>query len=198
MVKRRIKDRWHNSTPEDASRNVLAEKALEEQASALAYIIWRQALNAAINLHAEDFRYDDDIQRIAVINEFVAFQIQHVDRLFHQFAETEQERQTLMLELCNKVAEQVQDNLTDIDGPRNYRQPFLNLLNERFETYATLTYQGREPSFECLRYLGNNVLLVLGDDQTNRWVIDHIIAIEAPDLTAQIGKSLDRLFDRSK
>ena len=195
MVKRRIKDRWHNSTPEDSHRDVTSEKALEEQASALAYIIWRQALNAAINLHAEDFRYDDDRQRIAVINEFVAFQIQHVDRLFHSFDESEN-RQQLLLELCNKVAEQVQDNLTDIDGPRNYRPPFLQLLNERFGVYAEFSYKEQEPSFECLRYLGHNVLVVLGDDQTNRWVIDHIIAIEAPELIEQISKSLNRLFNR--
>jgi len=195
MVKRRIKDRWHNSTPEDDSRDVIAEKALDEQASALAYIVWRQSLNAAINLHAEDFRYDDDRQRIAVINEFVAFQIQHIDRQFHNFSDAHQ-RQALIQEICEKVAEQVQDNLTDIDGPRNYRQPFMALLNKRFAIYATTSYSYDEPSYECLRYLGHNVLLVLGDDQTNRWVIDHVISIEAPDLIAQITKSLNRLFAR--
>ena len=195
MVKRRIKDRWHNSTPEDNSRDITSEKALTEQASALAYIVWRQALNAAINLHAEDYRYDNDIQRISVINEFVAFQAQHVDRLLHTFTDHET-RQILIPELCEKLAEQVQDNLTDIDGPRNYRQPFLALLNDRFSVYATFEYKGAEPSFDCLRYLGNNVMLVLGDDQTNRWVIDQIIAIDAPELIDQIDRSLNRLFGR--
>jgi hypothetical protein len=196
MVKRRIKDRWHNSTPEDDKRNVIGEKALEEQASALAYIVWRQALNAAINLHAEDYRYDDDIQRIAVINEFVAFQAQHIDRLLHGFTDTET-RQVLVPELCEKLAAQVQDNLTDIDGPRNYRQPFLAFLNDRFSVYSTFDYIDAEPSFDCLRYLGHNVMLVLGDDQTNRWVIDQIIAIDAPELKAQITQSLNRLFGRA-
>lgn len=196
MVKRRIKDRWHNSTPDDDNRDVISEKALEEQASALAYIAWRQALNAAINLHAEDYRYDDDFQRIAVINEFVAFQAQHIDRLLHGFSDT-RTREVLIPELCEKLAAQVQDNLTDIDGPRNYRQPFLTFLNERFSVYSTFEYNDTEPSFECLRYLGHNVMLVLGDDQTNRWVIDQIIAIDAPELKDQITRSLNRLFGRS-
>lgn len=196
MVKRRIKDRWHNSTPDDDGRDVVSEKALEEQASALAYIVWRQALNAAINLHAEDYRYDDDKQRIAVINEFVAFQAQHIDRLLHSFTSTDT-RQVLLPELCEKLAAQVQDNLNDIAGPGNYRQPFLAFLNDRFSVYSTFEYDETEPSFECLRYLGHNVMLVLGDDQTNRWVIDQIIAIDAPELKEQITRSTNRLFGRA-
>ncbi|MBX2838450.1 MAG: hypothetical protein KTR35_16450 [Gammaproteobacteria bacterium] len=195
MVKRRIKDRWHNSTPEDAARDVTAEKNLSEQASALAYIVWRQALNTAINLHAEDFEYENDRQRIAVINEFVAFQIQHIDRLYHGYSEYEG-REQLLVGVCENVAEQVQDNLTDIDGPRNYRKPFLELLNDRFSVYSNFQYQEREPSFEVLRYLGHNVLTILGDDQTNRWVIDHVVAIEAPELADQIARSLSRLFSQ--
>jgi len=195
VVIRRVKDRWHNSTPEDAGRDVLGEKNLDDQASAIAYIIWRQALNGAINLHAEDFRYDDDKQRIAVITELLAFQVQHVDRMSYEFLPDAQ-RQRLLILLCARLGDQVQDNLTEIAGPGNYRPPFEKLLNERFAEYATLSYQGITPGYETLRFLGHNVLDIMGHDQTNRWVIDQIIDIDAPALIQQVTRSVNRLFNR--
>ena len=195
MVVRRIKDRWHNSTPENTSRQVLNEKTLKDQASALAFIQWRVALNTAINLHAEDFRYDTDQQRIGVITEYLAFQIQLVDRLSSDFLRDD-ERGVLIAEIVNKVAEQVQDNLSDIAGPGSYRPPFIALLNRRFEEYSALAYKDGQPAYEVLRFLGYCVLELLGEDQTNRWVIDQVIDIDAPELVAQNTKSLDRLFGR--
>ncbi|OED38815.1 hypothetical protein AB833_18145 [Chromatiales bacterium (ex Bugula neritina AB1)] len=188
-----MKDRWHNSTPDDSGRQVVAEKSLADQASALAYIIWKVALNKAINLHAEDFRYDDDRQRIGVITEFVAFQIQHVDRLSHHY-EVGADRAGFIQALCGHVAEQMQDNLTDIAGPRNYKTPFVALLNRRFSDYARLEYREEQPGYGLLRYLGHSVLELMGEDQTNRWVIDQIIEIDAPDMAEQITRSAGRLF----
>jgi len=195
MVVRRIKDRWHNSTPEDGGRVVLDEKSHEDHASALAFINWRLALNAAINLHAEDFRYDTDQQRIGVISEFLAFQLQLVDRLSHEFL-SDDERALLINELCQKVADQMQDNLVDIAGPGNYRPPFIALLNQRFGEYAEFTYKEGLPGYDQKRFFGHRILEILGEDQTNRWVIDQIIDLDAPDLIAQNVKSLNRLFGR--
>ncbi len=198
MALRRIKDRWHNSTPENTGRDVQGEKTTGDQASALAYIIWKLALNGAINLHAEDFRYDDDQQRIAVISELLAFQVQHVDRLSHIHLIDEQlqegSRALLLQQLCERIADQMQDNLTDIAGPGNYRLPFTSLLNERFAVYAEFDYRGTEPGYQALRYLGHSILGVMGEDQTNRWVIDQIIEIDAPELIDQVTRSTRRLF----
>ncbi len=195
MVVRRIKDRWHNSTPEDTKREVLTEKSLKDQASALAFIQWRTALNGAINLHDEDFRYDDDQQRIGVITEYLAFQIQLVDRLCSEFL-SDPERETLISEICRKAADQIQDNLTDIAGEGQYRPPFIALLNQRFGEYSTLEYNDGQPNYEVRRFLGHCVLMLLGEDQTNRWVIDQVIDIEAPEFIDQNVKSLNRLFGR--
>jgi len=197
MVVRRIKDRWHNSTPEDTERDILVEKSLQDQASALSFIIWRLALNGAINLHAEDFRYDDDRQRIGVISEFLAFQIQHIDRLGHTSLETA-ERRSLLEALCGRVAELMQDNLTDIAGPGDYRPPFIALLNKRFDEYAQCKYDAGEPGFDALRNFGSSVMQIMGEDQTNRWVIDQIIAIDAQELVEQTTKSFNRLFGREE
>jgi len=123
----------------------------------------------------------------------LAFQIQHTDRLCHAFL-NDDERADLIRELCVKVSDQIQDNLTDIAGKGNYRPPFVQVLNERFSQYAKFGYNGNDPSFECVRFFGFNVLEVLGDDNTNRWVIDQIIAIAAPDLAGQITQSVSRLF----
>ena len=195
MAVRRIKDRWHNSTPEDPVRDVTNEKSGKDQASALAYIIWRLALNGAINLHAEDFHYSSDQQRIGVISELLAFQIQHVDRLTSEFIDTES-RGNLITELCHKVAQQMQDNLTDIAGPGNYKPPFVALLNDRFSDYADFSYHDQRPGYPSLRYLGHQVLDLMGDDQTNRWVIDQIVEIDAPELVDQVSKSTNRLYGR--
>ena len=193
MALRRIKDRWHNSTPESSERDVLSEKGLADHASALAFIIWRQGLNAAINLHAEEFRYDDDYQRVAVISELLAFQIQHADRLASEFLD-DRSRGVFLQAICERVASQMQDNLVDIAGPGSYRPPFIKLLNQRFSDYAAFRYDGEQPRYDVLRYLGHAVLRVMGEDQTNRWVIDQIIDIDALDLTDQVGRSLHRLF----
>ncbi len=196
MVVRRIKDRWHNSTPEQDARDVISEKSTDDQASALSYIIWRLALNKAINLHAEDFRYDSDQQRIGVISELLAFQIQHVDRLLFEIVEPEV-RLNLLNTLSSKVAEHMQDNLTDIAGPGNYVPPFIELLNQRFETYSGFNYEKEQPGYSSFRYLGREVLEIMGNDQENRWVIDQIIEIDAPEIAEQVSKSTFRLFGES-
>jgi len=193
LVLRRIKDRWHNSTPDDPSRRVLTEKSVDDHASALSFIIWRQSLNGAINLHAEDFRYDDDRQRIAVISELLGFQIHLVDRRCHGLF-ADDERAALVNSLCSRVADHMQENMEDIAGPGNYRSPFIALLNKRFEDYAQFDFNDAVPGYDVLRYLGSNVLEIMGEDQTNRWTIDQIIDIDAPELVAQINKSMTRLF----
>lgn len=195
MVVRRIKDRWHNSTPDDDAREVLSEKTLSDQASAIAFIQWRTALNAAINLHAEDFRYDDDRQRVGVITEYLAFQIQLVDRMSAEYL-SDAERGVFINEVCGKAAEHIQDNLQDIAGPGDYKKPFITLLNRRFGEYAEFRFTESRPGFEAIRYLGHTVLMLMGDDQTNRWVIDQVMEIDAPELIDQNVRSLTRLFGR--
>ncbi len=195
VIRKRIRDRWHNSTPDNTVRNVTTEKTGQDQASALGFIIWGKALNGAINLHAEDFHYENDQQRIGVISELLAFQIQHVDRLVAQFI-TDDERKDLISGLCERVSSQMQDNLTDIAGPGNYIPPFVALLNERFSDYSDFEYRDGRPGYPAFRYLGHQVLEVMGDDQTNRWVIDQIMEIDAPDLIDQVTKSTNRLYDR--
>jgi hypothetical protein len=184
----RIKDKWHRS-----GRNRPTPKSLQDSAGALAFIGWRVALDRAQELNREGFRYDSDIERIGVISELVAFEIQVADRIAYQFLEDD-DREVFINALGQRFADHMQDNLSDLDGPRNYRDAFIALLNERLTGYATLSFEDGEPGFDFLRYLGSKVLDVLGDDQVNRWVLDQIVAVEGPEVAEKICKSVVNLL----
>jgi len=188
----RIKDKWHRS-----GRNRPNEKSLEDSAGALAFIAWRVALDRAQSLNSEGFRYDSDIERVGVISEFVAFEVQVADRLCHEFLDDDQ-RGVFINAFGQRLADHMQENLSDLDQPRNYRDAFIALLNERLADYATLTFADGEPGFDFLRYAGAKVLRVLGDDQTNRWVLDQVAAIEAPEIAEKIKKSVFNLLSAPK
>lgn len=184
----RIKDKWHAS-----QRNRPTSKSLEDSARALAFIGWRVALDKAQNLNREGFRFDSDIERIRVISEFVAFEIQVTDRIVNELL-ADDERAVFINALGQRFADHMQDNLSELDGPRNYRDAFIALLNERGTDYATLTLEDGEPGFDFLCYLGRKVLGVLGEDQTNRWVLDQIVAVEAPEVAQKIKNSVLNLL----
>jgi hypothetical protein len=188
----RIKDKWHRS-----QRNRPTRKSLEDSAGALAFIGWRVALDRAQDLNREGFRYDSDIERVGVISEFVAFEIQVADRLAYEFL-GDDDRELFINALGQCFADHMQDNLTDLDGPRNYRDAFIALLNDRLAGYATLSFEDGEPGFDFLRYFGANVRDVLGDDQTNRWVLDQIAAVEGPEVAEKIRKSVLNLLSVPK
>ncbi len=184
----RIKNKWHRS-----QRNRPTPKSLKDSAGALAFIGWRIALDKAQNLNREGFRFDSDIERVGVISELVAFEIQVADRLAYEFL-NDDDRALFINALGQRFADHMQDNLSELDGPRNYRDPFIALLNERLDDYAKLTFSNGEPGFDFLRYLGAKVLGVLGDDQTNRWVLDQVVAVEAPEIAEKIGASVFNLL----
>jgi hypothetical protein len=184
----RIKDKWHRS-----QRNRPSAKSLQDSAGALAFIGWRVALDRAQDLNREGFRYDSDIERVGVMSEFVAFEIQVADRLAYEFLEDD-DREVFINALGQRFADHMQDNLSDLDGPRNYRDAFITILNERLAGYATLTFEDGEPGFDFLRFFGAKVLEVLGDDQTNRWVLDQIVAVEGPEVAEKIKKSVFNLL----
>jgi len=184
----RIKDKWHRSR-----RNRPTAKSLADSAGALAFIGWRVALDKAQNLNREGFRYDSDVERIGIISEFVAFEIQVADRVSYEFLEDDH-RSVFINALGQRFADHMQENLSDLGGPRNYRDAFVALLNERLGDYASLTFADGEPGFDFLRYLGAKVLGVLGEDQTNRWVMDQIVAIDAPELAEKIRNSVFNLL----
>jgi hypothetical protein len=184
----RIKSTWH-----DSGRNRPSAKSLEDSAQALAFIAWRLALEGARELHREGFEYLSDKERVGVISEFVAFQVQVADRrAFDQLEDAG--RRDFINALGQRLADHIQDNLVDIAGPGKYRKPFIDMLNERLGEYAGLSFHDGEPGFDFLRYLGARVLSVMGDSQTNRWVMDQVMTVAAPKLVESLSASMDNLF----
>ncbi|MGF1613269.1 MAG: hypothetical protein ACFCVA_04950 [Gammaproteobacteria bacterium] len=184
----RIKSTWHHS-----QRNRPSQKSLEDNAGALAFITWRLSLEGAKRLHGEGFNYLTDKERVGVISEFVAFLVHSTDRLAHGQLDDE-DRELFINALGQRLANQMQDNLVDIAGPGNYRRPFIALLNDRLAGYAQQTFRDGEPGYDFLRYFGSQVLKIMGEDQTNRWVIDQIMDVQAPEAFRQLKKSLANLL----
>ena len=184
----RIKSRW----PERKAGQETARR-MDEHASALGFITWRVSLETAKTLHGEGFTYDSDRERVGVITEFLAFLTHCVDRLTHGRLD-DNERDELVNCLGQHLADQIQGNLADIAGPGNYRLPFIQLLNDTLEDYAGLSFVNGEPGFDMLRYLGNRVLGIMGDDQTNRWVLDQVMSISGPEAFGKVQKALQDLL----
>ncbi len=183
----RIKSRWHDDD---------SERSLEEIAGALAFISWRIAKDKAINLHGEDFVYENDEQRMAVIIEYLIFQLQVVDRLAHQRLElNEEERRQLVITLAKHLAGHLQDNSVDLFGPGDYVVPFLEKLNQRGTEYAEFNYGQDGPSYPFMRHLGYEIQQVMGETQANRWVIDQVMDKDGLDVNREISRSIDNLFD---
>ena len=183
----RIKSRWHDDE---------SERSLEEIAGALAFISWRIAKDKAINLHGEDFIYENDQQRMAVIEEYLIFQLQVVDRIaLQRLGLNPEERQQLVVTLAKHLAGHLQDNATDLFGPGDYIGPFVEKLNARGVEYADFSYGEDGPSYPFMRHLGYEIQQVMGETQTNRWVIDQVMDKDGLEVNREISRAIDNLFD---
>ncbi|MCB1787686.1 MAG: hypothetical protein H6955_04975 [Chromatiaceae bacterium] len=183
----RIKSRWHDDA---------AERSLDEIAGALGFIAWRIAKDKAINLHGQDFVYESDEQRFAVIIEYLIFQVQIVDRLARQQLGLEDEdRRQLVIAVAKSLAGHLHDNSVDIFGPGDYVGPFVQRLNERGTEYAELNYTEQGPSYPFMRHLGFEIQQVMGESQENRWVIDQVMDRDGIEIDREIRRAVANLFE---
>lgn len=180
----RIKSQWYN---EDA------ERSLAEIAGALAFNCWKIAMDRAINLHGERFVYEGDRQRLAVIAEYLFFQIQMVDRMVHERLDGEQRRE-LITSLALRLAEHMDENSRDLLGPGDYRSGFIETLNRRAGDYSELGFGSDGPSYPFMRQLGFDIQQLMGTSQENRWVIDQVMDLDGPEVYKQLKRVLRNLF----
>lgn len=182
----RIKSHWHD---EDA------ERSLEEIAGALAFISWRIAKDRAINLHGQDYVYDTDEQRFAVIIEYLIFQLQIIDRLAVTDLQLDHgERRQLVTTVARHLAGHLHDNSVDIFGPGDYVGPFISKLNDRSGEYAAFNYTEDGPSYPMMRHLGYEIQRIMGESQENRWVIDQVMDRDGIEIDREVRRSLANLF----
>ncbi len=184
-MKTRIISKWRRDRTKPAS--------LEDNATALAYVIWQIALAAAKNLHEQDFAYNSDEQRIGVIREYLIFLVHACDRLAHKDM-NQALRTRFVTGLAHAVARHLQRNQAEIMGPGDYGGPFLALLNERAQEYAETAFPDDRPGFGALRYLGEKILDIMGSTQVNRWVMDQVMEIDGPEAFDHLRRAMTNLF----
>lgn len=180
----RIRSQWN-----DKKR----KRSLEETAGALAFIEWRIAGQALLNLENEGFQTDTQLQRLEVLQELCAFLIHVTDRSVHDVMDDE-ERQSLIVRLALKIADIYQDNCLDIVGPDcDYRQPFIDLLNRRAADYAEFRCDSGTPGYAFKRYLGECITNTMGP-RDRKWISEQVMEIEVPAMLKTLDKGLNDLL----
>lgn len=183
----RIKTRWNN---QDKARSI------QEVASALGFTLWRIGQGALLNLENEGFQTDTQLQRIEVMQEFMAFLIHMVDRIVYDRMDDE-ERTEFVTALARKAADYVQDNTRDVLGDGDHRSAFIERLNRRMDDYSEFAVVDSEPSFQLLRYFGDRMTEVLGERQ-RQWAGTQIIDIEAPGAMKTLRRAINSLVPEQK
>lgn len=180
----RVKSRWNKKGK---------THSVEDIAGALAFIIWRIATNGVLSMENADFQTESQEHRLDIIAEFLAFAIHVSDRMtIERFDEAQRVR--FMTELAQKCAKHMEDNKRDVIGPGEYRQAFIELLNQRMADYAEFDYSDEEgPSFGMKRFFGDQVKLCFsGEDQ--KWTSSQVMDIEVPEVLRHLKRATPNLF----
>lgn len=194
----RIKSRWFKAG---------AAKTPEQHASAMAFITWRVGLQMLKRMRGADFDIDAGQPYFDFLHEVLVFLIAVVDRM--AFARMDEATRTRFItELVLRVADTLQENearlLADASGG-DYRDRFIDLVNELQQHYAefnaepvagtqTGTPSGFMPGFGFYRYLGHRLEPTL-PAKDRRWVLDQVMASEAPDAVDVLVSSMANLFE---
>jgi hypothetical protein len=181
----RVKSKWHKK---DKTHTV------EELAGALAFIAIRIAQNGTLNLENNDFQTDTVAQRLEIMTEYLCFTVHIIDRMTIEKFDDD-ERQRFMTELSIKCAKHIEDNKRDLIGPGDYRQAFIDRLNQRMDDYADFKFDEEQggPSFPMRRFFGGLVTEQMGE-KNKKWVADQVIDIEVPEILESLHKALPNLF----
>ncbi len=175
----RIVHKWHKNS----------DRELKQIAESLAYNCWKITLSSVRGLQDENFYFTSKVQGMEVMTEMLIFLLQVTDRLIYESMEAE-DRARFVGAMAYRFLDIVLDNYGDLaeEGPE--RTDLVGLINERANDYAEFSYSEEGPSYHFLRYFGERVGAIMGDDQDNKWVIDQMMDIEAPDAIEALKKSI--------
>jgi hypothetical protein len=183
-VRIRLKTKWNKQE---------REVSLEDTVSVLAFNTWKIGMQTLLEIENENFQTDTQMQRVAVMEEIMAFMIHVLDRIAYDIL-SEEDRSALISTFALKIADHVQDNARDFGGPGDYRNPFINKLNQRMADYAETTWGkvGQEPGFSMGLAFGNFIAEALGP-RDRKWVLDYIQRVLTPEVITTYKKVLTRL-----
>ncbi|MEK7989396.1 MAG: hypothetical protein VSS52_000180 [Thiotrichaceae bacterium] len=185
----RVKSRWHQ-TKRDGNQN--KAKSLEEIASALAFSCWRIAGNSVVEIENQGYHTTSSNDRLNIVAEYLAFLLQVSDRLLYEKLTPEQ-RQTFIPALALSMAHTFADNKTDIEGEGEHQQAFIDLLNQRAESYAQCSFSDETPGFDFLRVFGEQVAVVLDNDNP-LWVSQFVAEVDLPIVLKTLKQAVKQLF----
>jgi len=85
--------------------------------------------------------------------------------------------------------------MEDIDGVKDYKQDYFDLINERMSCYSEMPFdeENEDASFQMRAYLGSLVAAVMGAHD-NKWIQDHIVELEGKEVVSNLKKGFDSLF----
>ena len=178
----RIKSHWFKDG---------AVKSPEQQASAMAFIVWRTAHQMLKRMRGADFDIDAGQPYFAFMREVLVFLIALTDRIAYARMDPPT-REAFTPALVRHVAATLSGNELDLLGPRadgvDPADVFIDLVNQVTPHYAEFgsdphqdeATRGFAPDFGFLRYLGHRLEPTL-PPKDQRWVLDQVMAAEAPD-----------------
>ena len=170
------------------------QRSPEQIASAIGFNLWLLAADGCLNLENEGFETTSQSQRLDVISEYLAFCLHVVDRMTYGELE-EDERVRFINALGIKLADLVQSNRIDSDGPGQYRNRFVALLNQRMDEYSECRYDRKSgPGFSLKRILANHVMAVMGA-KDKKWIPDYVIDAEAPKMVKGLRRVMQGMGD---
>jgi hypothetical protein len=181
----RMKTHWHNEK----------ERSLDELASAVGLMIWKVSANRLLEIENIGFMTHSNMQRLAIIGEFLAFLLQSTDRLAFQRLE-EQDRNIFINALAKHLIRAFVENQIDLFGQgEDYQGFFTDFLNQRAEEYAELGFVGDEAQLDFLRHFGLQIEKLLSNTAENKhWIVQHVIELDAPQAIKSIRQTLDGLL----
>ena len=159
---------------------------------AVAAVAWRVSLNAAKNLHQQDFVYADDAQRLGVMREYLYFFIHAADRHMAKKFDDEH-RARFITKLSHECRRHYFENERDLLSEGLPAERFVDELNQRMERYAGTRFVEEEPGYEAFRALGMHVQDSMGREQTNLWAQDQVLNIDAPEAFRIFNRALSAL-----
>ncbi len=185
-----------------------AEKTAAEQASAMAFIVFRVAQQMLKRMRNADFDIDVGTGYFAFLRECLVFLIAVTDRLAAARLNSE-DRAEFTVALVRHVARTLQENEDHLlgapaAGSASHADTFIDLVNEVTQHYAEFgaaptagggpgTFQ---PDFAFVRYLGSRLEPTL-PEKDRRWVIEQVMATEAPDALGIVQSSMQNLYEPS-
>ena len=171
------------------------EKTPQELAGAMAFIIWRIAQNTLKNMRRASFDVAVGTQYFSFLSEFLIFLVQLADRIAYSRC-TAEVRLAFTTELAKRVAETLADNQSRLLGgtTAEHKGIFIERLNLRAGEYAEFNYGENGPDFSFIRQLGQ-IMQDVVDERDRNWVVDQMMAIEAPEAVAMVEKSMRGLLE---